>query len=105
MLDSYFYAVQASSETLRSGKVQARDAVPSEITFSAPGEFEGAKASGFELLSLKAEGEDEEDSDRALKLLAKMERSSIVANALAAEVAFAPQITTGSKQAVSAVGS
>lgn len=41
MFDSYFYSVQASSETLQTGKIQARDITPGEIKFSAPPEFGG----------------------------------------------------------------
>ena len=41
MFDSYFYTVHASSETLQSGKVQARDVMPHEVKFSAPPEFGG----------------------------------------------------------------
>lgn len=41
MFDSYFYSVDASSETIKTGKIHARGVMPSEIKFSAPVEFGG----------------------------------------------------------------
>ena len=101
MFDSYFYSVDASSETLKTGKIHAPGVMPSEIKFSAPVEFGGmagtwtpeqlllsavascfvatfdviAKASGLEFSSLNVVAEGRVD-----KLDGKWKFSSITVN-------------------------